>query len=342
MFVDEAEIYVKGGDGGNGCVAFRREKYVPKGGPAGGDGGKGGDVVLVADENVGTLMDLVSKRQYVAENGRNGEGSNRGGRFGRDVTIRVPVGTVVTDQTTGIVLKDLKAHGDSIVAAAGGRGGHGNKHYATSTNQAPREAQEGRPGQERHLRMELKLVADVGLVGLPNAGKSTLLSRVSAAHPKIASYPFTTLQPVLGIVHVDQICRFTVADLPGLIEGAHEGKGLGDEFLRHIERTRMIVHLIDTSPTADRPPVEAYHVIRKELEDYSTKLAEKPEIVVASKMDLTGAGALENDLAAELGEVPVIAISAVTGAGLRDLVFTILRRLDELDKQEVPAEPEAL
>jgi GTP-binding protein len=339
VFIDEARIHVKAGDGGDGCVAFRREKYVPKGGPAGGDGGRGGDVIIEADENIGTLMELVGHHHYTARSGRNGEGRKRHGRDGADVLIRVPVGTILTDARTGIVLKDLDTHGQRVTVAAGGRGGRGNAHFATPVNQAPRHAEPGGLGQERELKLELKLVADVGLVGLPNAGKSTLLSRISSAHPKIASFPFTTLHPVLGIVSLDGWRRLTVADLPGLIEGAHDGRGLGDQFLRHVERTRMIVHLVDGSPFAEHAPLEAYRIIRRELEQHSERLAAKPELVVASKLDLGLNEPALAELRAEAGAVH--AISAVTGQGLKELLGTVVRRLDEIQQaEEPPAVPE--
>jgi len=340
-FVDEAEIYVKAGDGGSGCVSFRREKFVPKGGPDGGDGGDGGGVVMVADENLGTLLDLVSKSQYRAPNGRPGGSRNKTGASGRDVVIKVPVGTIIRDRDTGLTLKDFKEAGQSIVVARHGRGGRGNARFATSVNQTPTEFEEGRPGEERNLALELKLIADVGLIGKPNAGKSTLLSRISAAHPRIASYPFTTLQPHLGIVDGESYQRFTVADLPGLIQGAHGGRGLGDEFLRHIERTRMLVHMVDAAPADGSDPVESYHAIREELRLYSETLAEKPEIVAANKLDLERARDGVDRLRAAL-EVEVFPISAVTGEGIRSLVGKVIEVLDEVKSQpaEAPEHPE--
>jgi GTP-binding protein len=328
-FVDEASIHVKGGDGGDGCVSFRREKYVPRGGPNGGDGGKGGDVIIVADPNLNTLLDLVSKAKYVAASGEHGKTKNMHGANGADVVIRVPVGTVVTDTGRKIMIADLDQAGRSVTVAHGGRGGRGNAHFATPVNQVPTESEEGRPGRERNLRLELKLVADVGLIGKPNAGKSTLLSRISSAHPKIAAYPFTTLQPTVGIVDTDGYRRFTVADLPGLIEGAHGGKGLGDEFLRHIERTRLLVHLVDAAPIDDTDPVDNYNTVRRELGLCSEELAGKAEIVVASKKDLHGAADGVRQLQDALGR-PVVAVSAVTGDGLRALIGLILRGLDEM------------
>jgi GTP-binding protein len=331
-FIDEANIYVKAGDGGDGCVSFRREKYVPRGGPNGGDGGDGGNVSVVADPNLNTLLDLVSRSEYRAGNGERGKPKNQFGANGKDVTIRVPVGTVVTDQDTGVMLVDLMEAGRTVTLARGGKGGRGNARFKSAVNQTPTQYEEGQPGQERRLRLELKLVADIGLIGQPNAGKSTLLSRLSAAHPKIAPYPFTTLQPAVGIVDTDSYVRFTVADLPGLIRGAHEGRGLGDEFLRHIERTRILVHLVDAAPADGSDPVEGYHAIRGELQQHSAALAAKPEIVAANKMDLPGAEEGLERLQAELnGEV--VPISALTGQGLPELTARILLTLEELGSQ---------
>jgi len=340
-FVDEASIYVKAGDGGRGCVSFRREKYVPRGGPDGGDGGDGGDVLMEADENLSTLLDLVSKSHYLAGNGRPGSGKNRTGARGEDLLIKVPVGTIVRDERTGLVLKDFTEHGERVVVARGGRGGRGNARFATSVNQAPTEFEEGQPGEERHLRLELKLIADVGLIGEPNAGKSTLLSRISAARPRVAPYPFTTLEPQLGIVDTDSYQRFTVADLPGLIQGAHEGKGLGDEFLRHIERTRMLVHVLEPAPMDGSDPLQAYHRVRSELRLFSERLAEKPEIVVLNKMDLPGSEQALEKLRRGLG-ADVLPTSAVTGQGLRRLVGSIVEALEELKARaaEPRTEPE--
>ncbi len=339
-FVDEATIYVKAGDGGDGCMSFRREKYVPRGGPNGGDGGDGGDVIITADTNLSTLLDLVSRSEYRAADGERGKPKNQRGANGDDVIIKVPVGTVVTDQDTGLALIDLKEPGRSTVLAGGGKGGRGNARFKSPIDQTPTRWEEGRPGRERRLALELKLVADVGLIGRPNAGKSTLLSRISAAHPKIAAYPFTTLQPMVGIVDTDAYQRFTVADLPGLIRGAHEGKGLGDEFLRHIERTRILVHLVDVAPTDGSDPLENYRAIRRELRLRSAKLAEKPEIVAANKTDLEGAEQgverLRNGL-----DVEVFPISALTGQGVPELIARILHMLEELKRQpEETAPPE--
>lgn len=328
MFIDEAEIIVKGGNGGKGCVSFRREKFVPKGGPDGGDGGDGGDVILRARADINTLIDLTHRRVYRAGDGQNGMGAKKAGKDGQDLIIDLPVGTVVYDAATGRMLRDLNKPGMQVVIAHGGRGGRGNAHFATPTNQTPRYAEEGQEGEERHLRLELKLIADVGLVGLPNAGKSTLLSRLSAARPKIAPYPFTTREPQLGIVAGPDYRRLVMADLPGLIEGAHKGVGLGDEFLRHIERTRLIVHMIDIAPLAGPSPPDAYRIIRNELRQYSQALFEKPEIVVANKMDLTGARKNLNALRKEIG-VEVIPISAVTGRGLPTLVKILFEKLGQ-------------
>src|SRR5579884_2445252 len=290
MLVDEARIHVAAGSGGNGCVAFRREKFVPRGGPSGGDGGRGGDVWLKSTEHLNTLLKFRYHREFKAPNGSHGEGSNRHGKDGEDLWIELPVGTEVYDDATGEKLWDFAAPGKEILAAKGGRGGRGNAHFATSTHQAPREAEPGRPGEERSLRLELKLLADVGLVGFPNVGKSTLISRLSAARPKIADYPFTTLQPNLGVVVVGQPPddrSFVVADIPGLIEGAHEGAGLGTQFLRHIERTRLLVHLVDVSDASGRPdPVKDVEIIMGELASFGAHLEDKPMIMVASKIDV--------------------------------------------------------
>lgn len=313
-------------------TAFRREKYVPRGGPSGGDGGRGGDVWLEADRSLNTLLHLRYNPEHVAENGRHGEGSNRTGRDGADVVVRVPVGTQVFDAETGELLCDLAEHGARFLAARGGRGGYGNAHFASSTNRAPRYHQEGSPGEERELQLELKLLADVGLVGFPNAGKSTLIATISAARPKIADYPFTTLEPHLGVVDLGDFRTFVVADIPGLIEGAHEGAGLGDRFLRHIERTRLLLHLVDISSFSGRDPVRDYEVINRELAEYSGDLANKPQIVVATKVD-----ALDEPERLERLRTRVLAdgrdfhaISAVAGSGVAELVRVVGRKLDEI------------
>ncbi|MBN2018796.1 MAG: GTPase ObgE [Sedimentisphaerales bacterium] len=322
MFVDEAKIRIKAGDGGNGCVGFRREKYIPKGGPDGGDGGKGGDVFFLADENLDTLMDFTGKHNWSAQDGKPGQGSNKSGAAGNDLIIRVPPGTLIYDTDLDLLLKDLDEVGMKVCICLGGHGGKGNKAFATSVHQTPRYAEPGKPGQERNLRLELKLIADVGLVGMPNAGKSTLISRCSKARPKIASYPFTTLEPVLGIVELSNERRLVMADLPGLIEGAHKGTGLGFEFLRHIERTRIIVHILDIMPADGSDPVKNYRQIRKELEEYSELLAKKAEVIVANKIDLDPEGKTAKKLRKQLRH-RIYPISAVTGEGIKDLCETL-------------------
>ena len=333
MFVDEAKIRVKAGDGGNGCMAFRREKFVPRGGPSGGDGGHGGDVIMESSERHNTLVHFRFNPEYKAERGRHGEGSDCTGREGVDVVLKVPVGTIVYDEMTGEVVHDFSGPDERIVIAHGGRGGRGNARFATSTHQAPREHEQGFPGEERTLRLELKLLADVGLVGYPNAGKSTLISRISAARPKIADYPFTTLQPNLGVVVVGEApdeFSFVVADIPGLIEGASEGAGLGTQFLRHIERTRLLVHLVDVSDASGRPdPAKDYELITKELANFGAGLDSKPTIVVASKID-----AVNKDKLAKLKryckrkKLELYAISAVTGEGIEELKWAMAKRVE--------------
>ena len=337
MFVDQADIVVTAGNGGNGCMAFRREKYIPKGGPAGGDGGKGGNVYIQADDSYNTLQYLAGHHHWSAGNGRPGEGKNKHGRGGADVVVRVPAGTIIYDAEKGITLKDLADPGQQVCVAHGGRGGRGNTRFKSATNQAPRQWEPGEPGQERKLHLELKLIADAGLVGLPNAGKSTLTSRVSAARPKIAAYPFTTLHPCLGIVELSRFRRFVLADIPGIIEGAHEGAGLGDEFLRHIERTRVLVHMVDICPLTGDPAAN-YHTVREELEQYSPALTARPEIVVANKMDLTGSDERLAEFSKAIG-VPVIPISAVTGRGLEALGEVIWRKVTEMIELEAQHEP---
>jgi GTP-binding protein len=320
MFIDRAKIVVKGGDGGHGCVSFRREKFIPKGGPDGGDGGKGGSVYFRVDPSVDTLLDFSGRHIWEAQNGQPGEGKNKHGADGQDLIIPVPPGTLVYDDERNLLLADLDQEGMQVCIARGGRGGKGNKAFATSVRQTPRYAQKGKPGQMRNLRLELKLIADVGLVGMPNAGKSTLISRCSKARPKIADYPFTTLSPVLGIVELSGFRRFVMADIPGLIEGAHKGAGLGHDFLRHIERTRILVHLLDILPTDRSDPIANYHTIRKELELYSPKLLEKPEVIVLNKIDLDPDRTLVKEYTERLpGEKPILAVSAVTGEGIAEL-----------------------
>src|SRR6266705_1483820 len=288
MFIDEAKIRVKAGNGGNGCMAFRREKFVPRGGPSGGDGGKGGDVIMESSERHNTLVHFRFNPEYKAQRGRHGEGSNKTGREGEDVLLKVPVGTIVYDADSGEKVHDFSHPDDRIVIARGGRGGRGNAQFKTSTHQAPREHEDGKPGEERTLRLELKLLADVGLVGYPNAGKSTLIARISAARPKIADYPFTTLTPNLGVVRLSEDRSFVVADVPGLIEGAHRGLGLGHQFLRHLERTKMLVHLVDVCGASGRDPTEDLDTVRRELELFRPELAAKPQIVAANKIDAAG------------------------------------------------------
>jgi GTP-binding protein len=325
MFVDEIDVFVKGGDGGAGCISFRREKFVPRGGPDGGDGGDGGSILLEADPAITTLLDFHYQRHYTAERGQHGKGSNKHGASGDDTILRVPLGTVVSDRDTGERLGDLTTPEERVLVARGARGGRGNARFVSSTNRAPRRADLGRAGAERWMHLELKLLADVGVVGFPNAGKSTLVSRLSAAKPKIADYPFTTLQPTLGIVRIDDHRSFVIADLPGLIEGAAEGKGLGHRFLRHTERTRVLVHLVDLDPSGGRDPVEDWRVIHGELAAYSKDLAAHPQIVAGSKAELSGTeerrAQLEGFCAAQ--GLPFHAISSVTGLGLEGLVRDI-------------------
>jgi GTPase len=335
MFIDEATIRVKAGDGGNGCLAFRREKFVPRGGPSGGDGGKGGDVLMESSERHNTLVHFRFNPEYKAERGRHGEGSNRTGREGEDVVLKVPVGTILYDADTGEKVHDFSHADERIVIAQGGRGGRGNARFATSTHQAPREHEPGRPGEERTFRLELKLLADVGLVGYPNVGKSTLISRISAARPKIADYPFTTLQPNLGVVVVGKPPEersFVVADIPGLIEGAHSGAGLGMQFLRHIERTRLLVHLVDVSDASGRPdPVKDVQVITGELANFGAGLEQKPMIMVASKIDVAN-----KDKLAKLKKyckkerLELFPISAVTGKGIDELKYAMADKVEQV------------
>ena len=328
MFVDEAKIRVKAGDGGNGCVSFRREKYVPKGGPDGGDGGKGGSVYFEAVDDLDTLMDFAGRHNWYAQNGRPGSGSNRHGADGADLVIPVPPGTLIYDADLDLLLKDLNKVGMKARICLGGRGGKGNKAFATSTNQTPRCAEPGKEGQERNIRLELKLIADVGLVGMPNAGKSTLISRCSAARPKIADYPFTTLEPVLGIVELSDYRRFIMADIPGLIGGSHSGSGLGIEFLKHIERTRIIVHILDIMPIDGSAPADNYNSIRKELKLYSKALTAKTEIIVANKIDLDPDGKTAKELKKKLRK-KIYPVSAVTGTGVKELTETLWQKVKE-------------
>jgi GTP-binding protein len=336
MFIDEVRIRVKAGDGGNGCLAFRREKFVPRGGPSGGDGGNGGDVVFVASQHHNTLLHFRFNPEHEAERGRHGEGSNRTGREGASKDVPVPVGTIVYDDQTGEQLHDFTQPGERFVIAKGGRGGRGNQHFATATHQAPTEHEPGKPGEEKRLQLKLKLLADVGLVGFPNAGKSTLISRISAARPKIADYPFTTLEPNLGVVSAGDE-TFVVADIPGLIEGAHLGHGLGVQFLRHVERTRLLVHLVDVSEATGRDPLEDFRVVMEELEGFSLDLVRKPMFVVASKVDVAQDTARIEALKALAAEkhLPFYEISSVTGQGIEDLKYNMAQFLSKTVDEKV-------
>ncbi|PYS97741.1 MAG: GTPase ObgE [Acidobacteria bacterium] len=330
MFIDRVKIKVKAGDGGNGVTAFRREKFVPRGGPSGGDGGVGGDVWMEADEGYNTLLHLRYNPEHKAERGHHGEGSNRFGKDGESIVIKVPVGTQVFDAESNELICDFTEGGQRFLAAKGGKGGWGNAHFATPTRRAPKFHYTGRPGQEKELQLELKLIADVGLVGFPNAGKSTLISVISAAKPKIADYPFTTLEPNLGVVDIGDFKTFVVADIPGLIEGASTGAGLGDRFLRHVERTKLMLHLVDVSSFSGRDPVEDYEIINRELAGYDPELAKRPQVVVATKIDsLDEPERLESlKRQAEKDGKPFFAISAVANIGVQDLVFEVAKLLD--------------
>lgn len=335
MFIDEAKIRVKAGDGGNGCLAFRREKYVPRGGPSGGDGGKGGDIIMESSERHNTLVHFRFNPEYSAQRGRHGEGSNCTGRDGEDILLKVPVGTIVYDDVTGEKIHDFSSPDDRMIICKGGRGGRGNAQFATSTHQAPQEHEQGRPGEEHVFRLELKLLADIGLVGYPNVGKSTLISRISAARPKIADYPFTTLEPNLGVVAVGDAKderSFVVADIPGLIEGAHTGSGLGTQFLRHIERTRLLVHLVDISDASGRPnPIEDVKVIMGELESFGAGLEMKPMIMVATKIDVANKEKLAKlKRYCKKEELELFPISAVTGKGIDELKYAMAEKVEEV------------
>jgi GTP-binding protein len=335
VFIDEAKLHVAGGQGGNGCVAFRREKFVPRGGPSGGDGGRGGDVSFECSGNVNTLLKFRYNRLFQAGRGGHGEGSNRHGQDGEDLSVVVPVGTVVYDARTEEKLWDFDTPGQRFLVARGGRGGRGNARFATSTHQAPRRAEPGQPGEERDLRLELKLLADVGLVGFPNVGKSTLISRLSAARPRIADYPFTTLEPCLGVVAIDEEHSFVMADIPGLIAGAHLGRGLGTRFLRHVERTRLLLHLIDTAEQSGRAPVEDYRVIMEELKSFSPVVAGKPMLLVASRIDAAGSGERLTALRefCRTRSMSLIEISSVTGEGLEQLKRQTWAMLEQIPRQ---------
>lgn len=335
MFIDRVKIRIEGGHGGNGVTAFRREKFVPRGGPSGGDGGRGGDVWIVGDASLNTLLHLRYNPLHLAGRGLHGEGSNRSGKEGADVMVRVPLGTQVFDPQTNELLFDCDSDGQRWLAAHGGRGGFGNAHFASSTNRAPRYHQEGSEGEAFELQLELKLLADVGLLGFPNAGKSTFISTVSAARPKIADYPFTTLEPHLGVVDLGDFRTFVIADMPGLIEGAHEGHGLGDRFLRHVERTKLLLHLVDMSSVSGRDPVTDYQVINRELAAYDAELAARPQIVVATKMDAVDEPERVESLRQQAlrDEREFFAISSVTGVGVRELITAVGREVEELRAQ---------
>ena len=330
MFVDRVTIYCRAGDGGSGCCSFRREAHVPRGGPDGGDGGDGGSVIVRADRNLGSLSNVVGHKHWNAERGRHGEGSLRTGRRGNSSVVLVPPGTIIRDATHGHVLRDLAHDAEEVTVARGGKGGHGNKHFSSATNRTPRERELGEPGQYREVVLELKLIADAGLVGKPNAGKSTLLSRLSRAHPRIAAYPFTTRYPNLGLVQVGYRDQFVMADIPGLIEGAHSGAGLGHEFLKHVERTRVLIHLVEPTPMDQTDPIENYRRIHQELTLYDASLSERPQIVCVTKAELPDAATVAELLEEELGR-SVLLISAVTGQGLPTLTSRIIQVLNSLD-----------
>ncbi|HVY54461.1 MAG TPA: GTPase ObgE [Thermodesulfobacteriota bacterium] len=331
-FIDEAKIYVKSGAGGRGCVSFRREKYVPHGGPNGGDGGNGGDVVIITNENMSSLLDHRYKQHYKAKRGEHGKGKDMHGKNADTLFIPVPVGTIVRDFETSEILGDLTQKDETLLVARGGRGGRGNARFATSTNQAPKTAEPGQEGEERTLLLELKLLADVGIIGFPNAGKSTLISRISAARPKIADYPFTTLVPNLGVVSYGDGKTFVIADIPGIIEGAHEGAGLGIQFLRHVERTKLLIHLLDLSPATGRDPIDDYETLNRELEAYSPELSKKPQIVAPNKIDITEARENLKEVEKYFGTkgIRIFPVSSATGEGLKDLVLETAKRLESL------------
>ncbi|MFN3813034.1 MAG: GTPase ObgE [Aquificaceae bacterium] len=336
MFVDWAKVYVRAGDGGDGAVAFLREKYKPFGGPAGGDGGRGGDVLFVASTRKHTLYDFKHHIHFRAQRGENGKGKNKHGKDGKDLVIEVPLGTTVKDAYTGKVLCDLVKEGDVCFVARGGRGGRGNSHFATPTDQAPKYAEKGEKGEERWLLLELKLIADVGLIGLPNAGKSTLLSKLTKARPKIADYPFTTLKPILGVFSYDKERRIVLVDIPGLVEGASEGRGLGHEFLRHIERTKLLLHLIDVSDSRQMDPLEAFRIINLELEKHNPELSKKAQVVVGTKVDMLSnmeyTKRLE-DMFKGMG-YDFVVVSAITGYGMEKLKKLLLKKFEEVEKHE--------
>lgn len=336
MFVDVAKIYVKAGDGGHGCVSFRREKYVPFGGPDGGDGGRGGDVIFKVDVNMRTLLDFKYQKKYEAQRGENGGTNNKFGKDGEDLVIKVPAGTVIKDAETERVIADLVEEGQEFVVCKGGRGGRGNTRFATPTRQAPNFAEPGMPGEEKWITLELKLLADVGLIGFPNVGKSTILSMVTGAKPKIANYHFTTLKPNLGVVEMQGVKSFVLADIPGLIEGAHEGVGLGIDFLRHVERTKILIHVIDASGIEGRDPIDDFYKINEELKLYSEKLSKKPQVVAANKCDIPGSEENVKKLREELGKqgIEVFEISAATNKGLKEVMLYVSNMLDNIVEEK--------
>lgn len=333
-FIDEATIYINSGKGGNGCISFRREKFVPRGGPNGGDGGKGGDIIFVTNENLSSLLDFRYKNKYKAKNGEHGKGKDQHGKNAPNLIIPVPIGTLITNLDTGEVLGDLTYNKQQIVAAKGGTGGRGNARFTSSTNQAPRHAEPGQEGRELNLLLELKLLADVGIIGFPNAGKSTLISKISAARPKIADYPFTTLVPNLGVVSYDDGKTFVVADIPGIIEGAHEGTGLGIQFLKHVERTKILLHLLDLSPMTNRDTIEDYNTMNKELKAFSKELSKKPQIIALNKVDITEAKqtAVKIEKYFKDKKSEIHKISAITGDGVNELIYKIADELEKFKK----------
>ncbi|UCD35674.1 MAG: GTPase ObgE [Nitrospiraceae bacterium] len=335
-FIDQVKVYVRAGDGGRGCVSFRREKYIPRGGPDGGDGGRGGHVIFRAERDLNTLIDIHYQQQYQAERGQHGLGKNMHGKNGRDLIIPVPAGTLIREFDSGQVLCDLTAEGQEFTAARAGRGGLGNSHFKSATRQAPKFAQPGEPGEEKILLLELKLLADVGLIGLPNAGKSTLISTLSSARPKIADYPFTTLKPVLGVVKYGEFQSFVIADIPGLIEGAHRGAGLGFQFLRHVERTSLLLHLVDISEMAEGDPAVNLEIINRELELYSPQLMKKPQAVAATKLDIKGDGRRLDSLAeyCKDRQYDFFPLSAVTGEGIKELMFYLGKKVEAYKKSQ--------
>lgn len=338
-FIDQAKIYIKAGDGGRGCVSFRREKFIPRGGPNGGDGGRGGHIIFTADRNVNTLLDIKLRQHYRAEKGEHGMGKDMHGRNGRDLVIRVPVGTIIKEAETGEEMADLTEEGQKLIAASGGRGGLGNAHFKSPTRQAPRFAQPGEPGDEKNLVLELKLLADVGLLGLPNAGKSTLISALSSAKPKIADYPFTTLAPILGVVKHGDYGSFIIADIPGLIEGAHKGTGLGFQFLRHVERTSILLHLVDISEMAEDDPIESFEKINNELRLYSSDLIGKKQIVAATKLDIKGNGKRLDRLEQYCKDksYDFYPVCSVTGEGLKELTSRLAIEVEKYKAENRPA-----